>query len=83
MGSPFNRAKMMMTMMAAAVANIQVGTVQYKVAHEAAVAATGPYVSHGKRKTAYHERGGTAGAKRLARKRRNVRRNRRAHRGRP
>lgn len=41
----------------------------------------GSYESHGKRKTARHDAGGIRRNKRLAVKRRNVARNRRAHRG--
>lgn len=73
MAQAFLRAKMMMTAIAAAMAEgmslVQAGQV------------VGPYVSRGKRKTASHDGGGTRAFQRAAMKRRNRAKNRRAHRG--
>lgn len=48
---------------------------------EQAYTMLGGYKSNGKNKTATHDRGGTRAFRRAATKRRNVLRNRRAHRG--
>jgi len=69
----FGRARAMFALIAAAMGLAP-------LARKDALSSISPYESHGKRKTARHDNGGTKAHARAAGKARNVRRNRRAHR---
>lgn len=76
-GTPFRAAKMM----ALAIASIQGAFARDLVMQRTALESLGPYEGRGKKRTRTHFGPGTRANQRAAAKRRNVIRNRRAHRG--
>lgn len=78
--NPFKRVHLLMAAMASLMTTAVGGAAQ-AVTREQAYTMAGGYQSRGKRKTKSHDYGGVRTAQRAARKRRNQRRNRLAHRG--
>ena len=73
MGKPFARAAAMFALITAAALQ------PTNALQRAAMESIGVYVSRGKGKAKHHDRGGIKANQRLARKARNVKANRRAH----
>lgn len=80
--NPFRRVHLLMHAMSALMAGSFASMPGVQAANKVqAYELAGGYQSRGKRKTKSHDYGGVRMAQRAARKRRNVRRNRLAHRG--